>query len=121
MAISVLIIDDEIETCRMLSTALEMFGFSARIALSGAEALNMAAAHAPQVIVLDLMMPEMDGFEVARRVRANPALVAVPIIVVTAMGESNAEERALSAGATMFMRKPVSISALAANIKKLTA
>lgn len=117
MAKRVMIIDDEAETCRMLSTALELFGFETASALSGKEALDMMDGFMPQAIVLDLMMPGMDGFEVARRVRARPALDRVPIIVVTAMGEYGAEEKAMQAGASHFMHKPVGIAELATAIK----
>ena len=120
MARRVLIIDDEAETCRMLSTALELFGFETAFALSGLEALDMMNGFKPEAIVLDLMMPGIDGFEVARRVRANPQTQSVPIVVVTAMGEASAEQRAREAGATEFMHKPIGIAELADAIKKLT-
>ena len=68
----VLNIDDEAGTCRMLSTALEEFGFETASAFSRLEALDMMNKFKPEAIVLDLMMPGIDGFEVARRVRANP-------------------------------------------------
>lgn len=117
MSKRVLIIDDEAETCRMLSTALELFGYETASALSGMDALGMLPSFKPEAIVLDLMMPGMDGFEVARRVRANPDTKDVPIIVVTAMGEANAEQRAREAGASEFMNKPVGIAELADVIK----
>lgn len=113
MAASVLIVDDEKETVRMLSTALELFGYQPEVALSGEEALQKCGASPPDAVVLDLMMPGMDGFEVTRRLRASPKTAAIPIVVVTASPEIDAEDRCLQAGANVFLRKPVSIGHLA--------
>lgn len=121
MSTKVLIIDDEVETCRMLSTALELFGYVPLTALSGAEALETIDGNPPDVVVLDLMMPGMDGFEVTKRMRAHRNTKTTPIIIVTAMGEIDAEERSLSCGATAFMRKPVSIGNLAETIQRVSS
>ena len=121
MTIDVLIIDDEVETCRMLATALGLFGYAPRTALSGAEALEIAAGQPPDVGGVGFMMPGMDGFEVAQRMRSSTTLQHVPIIVVTAIGDVNAEEKSMAAGATAFLRKPVSISALAEVIRRVSA
>lgn len=117
---NVLIVDDEIETCRMLSTALDLFDCVPSYVLSGEAALErMRGGDLPDVVLLDLMMPGIDGFEVARQMRKDPRLAGLPIIVVTAMGELDAEDRSLAAGATAFMRKPVSIAELSSKIKQL--
>ena len=114
----VLIVDDEIDNCRMLALGLQMFGFQSEIAVSGAQALAKTQASLPDAIVLDLMMPDTDGFEVTRYLRANPDTAKVPIFIVSATADTNAEEYCLQVGATAFMRKPVSVRELANVIKK---
>lgn len=110
---TVLIVDDEADTVMMLSSGLKLFGYESMMATSGAEALEQIDGRVPDAIVLDLMMPEMDGFEVTRRLRANPGTQSVPIIIATAMAVLDAEDRSREAGATHFLYKPVSLSALA--------
>ncbi|MBI3361433.1 MAG: response regulator [Chloroflexi bacterium] len=116
----VLIVDDEIETVRMLALALELFGFEPMEALSGAEALRQIENRVPDAVVLDLMMPDMDGLQVIRRIRADPKSAALPIIVVTAMVDRDAEEGCRQAGAAHFLRKPVKIEDLASLLQSAT-
>lgn len=110
---TVLIVDDEPDTVRMLSTALELFGFETFSAGSGMEALNQIEHRLPDAIVLDLMLPDIDGFEAVRRIRAKSEAAEIPILVVSAMPEVTAEDRSRAAGATHYFRKPVGIRNLA--------
>ncbi len=112
-----LIVDDDPETCAMLSYALKMLGFETDYALSGAQALAKIHQNMPYAIVLDLMMPDTDVFEVIRYLRAGPATAGLLIIIVTAIGAPDAEEQNLQAGATAFLRKPVSIRRLGETIR----
>jgi CheY-like chemotaxis protein len=109
----VLVIDDEPETVRMLAAALELFGHTPSTALSGKDALALAEHDPPEAVLLDLMMPVMDGFEVTRRLRELPETASVPIVVITASQEMEAEDRAKACGADVFLRKPISIGQLA--------
>ncbi|MBI4768924.1 MAG: response regulator [Chloroflexi bacterium] len=109
----VLVVDDEPETARMLSAALELFGHTPSMALSGQEALEIAEEDPPEAVLLDLMMPVMDGFEVTRRLRQLPGTAEAPIIVITASQDPQAERRAKANGANVFLRKPISIGQLA--------
>lgn len=86
-----LIIDDEIENCKMLSAALHAIGIETRYALSGSQALNMIDEDLPELIMLDLMMPEMSGFEVFKRLRSNPITISLPIIVLSAFLDEQAK------------------------------
>lgn len=110
---TVLIVDDEPDTVRMLSTALGLFGFETVTAGSGLEALKQIEHRLPDAIVLDLMLPDIDGFEVVRRIRAKPEAAEIPVVALSALPEVNAEDRSRVAGATHYFRKPVGIRNLA--------
>ncbi len=118
MPYKVLIIDDEMDTCRMLALGLKVAGLQTDYALSGAQALAMLETYQPHVVVCDLMMPDIDGFEVTRRLRANPSTANVPIFILSATADPTAENLCLTAGATAFIRKPVPLRDLADKIKK---
>ncbi|MBI5829789.1 MAG: response regulator, partial [Chloroflexi bacterium] len=96
---------------------LKMFGFETDYALSGAQALAKTHQNLPDAIVLDLMMPDTDVFEVIRYLHAGTATVGHPIIIVTAIGAPDAEEQSMQAGATAFLRKPVSIHRLGETVR----
>lgn len=87
------------------------------IALSGKAALASAAANAPDLILLDIMMPEMDGYEVMERLKADEATRSIPVIFVTAMGEEQDETRGLDLGAVDYIRKPFSMPIVKARIR----
>ncbi len=116
----VLVVDDEAETVRMLSMAVELLGFQPVGVDSGERALEEAKRDAPDAVLLDLMMPGMDGFEVARRLRADPATAATPIVVVSAMAEADVEDRCRAAGANAFLAKPVNLGELLDLLKEFT-
>ena len=110
--ITVLVVDDEAETVQMLITALGLLGFTVLPAYSGADAVAQFERHRPQAVVLDLMLPDFDGYEVARRLRAAAGEAPVPIMVLSATADVAAEDQSLKAGATHFFRKPVPIRSL---------
>jgi len=114
---NILIVDDETDTMRMLTTALGIFGFTVQPAYSGEEALTEFQKHQPAAVVLDLMLPDMDGYEVARRLRALPGAAQVPIMVLSATADIAAEELSRAAGATHFFRKPMNIRTLAETLQ----
>ena len=116
----VLVIDDEIDTCKILATGLKLLGFETDFALSALQAFKKMQAGAPNAVVLDLMMPDADGYEVMRRMRANPATASLPIVVLSATADPQAEEKSKKIGANVFLYKPVSIQVLGDIIKKLT-
>lgn len=116
----ILIVDDEQETSRMYSLGLQMLGYDADYALSGAQALAKIETNRPDAVVLDLMMPDTDGFEVTRQIRSNPATQAIKIIIVSAIAQPEAEENCLLLGADAFMPKPVGVRELAEKIKQVS-
>jgi putative two-component system response regulator len=97
----------------MLSKALSLFGHQPERAFSGEEALDQVSERLPDVVLLDLMMPGIDGYETLRRLRGLPGGNQVPVIVVTASSEPDLEQRVAAAGATGCLRKPVQLSVLA--------
>jgi len=119
MAHRVLIVDDEIDTCKMLVMGLKAQGFEADYALSGAQALARIHTDPPDAIVLDLMMPDTDGFEVTRYLRGHAATEKLPILILSAIARPDAEEEALRLGANIFLRKPIGPRNLAMFIRKV--
>ena len=110
----VLVVDDEPQIRRALRTALVGHGYQAEVAEDGETALAMLAARVPDVMVLDLMMPGVDGFEVLRQTRAWSSL---PVIVLSARGQEHDKIRALDAGADDYLTKPFGIDELLARLR----
>ena len=116
----VLIVDDEITTVDMLSKALQLFGHEPVPAYSGEHALLSLGEGALDIILLDLMMPGMDGYETLRRVRSTPAGQHMPVVIVTASPDPDLEQRVLEAGGNGCLRKPVDLDALSRTVASLT-
>lgn len=103
----VLIVDDVPDNLAMLHDALDESGFTVLVATSGETALSRAAQALPDVVLLDAMMPGMDGFEVARRLKSQPATAHIPIIFMTGLTETEHLEAALAAGGVDYVTKPI--------------
>lgn len=116
----VLIVDDNPMGRETLEDLLYGQGYTLAFAADGPEALQQAAALKPDVILLDVMMPGMDGFEVCRHLRADPHLAEVPVVMVTALDDSESRLRGLDAGADDFISKPFKRAELRARIKTIT-
>lgn len=114
----ILAIDDTPLNLLTLGAALTA-EFELQIATSGPEGLALAAESPPDLILLDVMMPGMDGFETCRRLKANPALRDIPVIFVTALTELDAEARGLSCGAADYILKPINIGIAQQRIRNL--
>ncbi|MGQ2920000.1 MULTISPECIES: response regulator [Pseudomonadota] len=113
----VLLVDDSPEALGFLTDALEQSGFSALIATSGQAALNIAERITPDIILLDAVMPAMDGFETCRRLKANAAVAQVPVIFMTGLTETEHVVRALESGGVDYLTKPINIDELRARIR----
>jgi len=107
---SVLIIEDEAALCTLLRYNLEREGYKVYEARNGEEALSAASETAPDLIILDWMLPELSGIEICRRLRARGDLRTVPIIMLTARGEESDRIRGLDTGADDYIVKPFSMS-----------
>ncbi|MEO9968958.1 MAG: PleD family two-component system response regulator [Hyphomonadaceae bacterium] len=102
----ILVVDDILANRRLLQAKLEARYFEVIMAADGPSALKMAAEHSPDVILLDVMMPGMDGYEVCRRLKANPDTAFIPVVMVTALNQQENRLEGLKAGADDFMTKP---------------
>jgi diguanylate cyclase (GGDEF)-like protein len=115
----VLVVDDDRNLRKIISTNLELAGYEVGTASDGREALSKIEQDVPDLLLLDLMMPHMDGYEVARRVRshANPTIANVPIIILTAKGETEDKLRGFEAGADDYITKPFGPRELLARVR----
>jgi len=118
---SIILIVDDTETGREILEALLHFStYQLAFASNGPEALEKAEALTPDLILLDVMMPGMDGFEVCRRLRANPRLAEIPIILVTALDDRHSRLQGIEAGADDFVTKPFDHAELRARVRTIT-
>ncbi len=115
----ILIVDDEIQNRQLLEVMLAPEGMLLQTAASGGEALAMMTGQAPDLILLDVMMPEMDGYELAATIKGNPATRNIPILMVTALDDREARMRGLNAGAEEFLTKPVDRAELCVRVRNL--
>ena len=104
---SLLIVDDDPRNRKLLETLLVADGYAVRSCDSGAAALRSVAERLPDAILLDVMMPGMDGFEVARRLKADPAACEIPLLMVTALDDEASRQRLAAAGIAHVLTKPV--------------
>src|SRR5659263_412479 len=107
MADKVLIVDDDLETLRLVGLMLQRQGYEILVANSGKQALSIARSDNPDLIVLDIMMPEMDGFQVSHMLRNDPALSSLPILMFTAKTQLDDKVAGYDAGADDYLTKPV--------------
>jgi adenylate cyclase len=115
----ILIVDDNETNRDILVTRLEANGYQTLQAADGEEALASAARHIPDLILLDVEMPKLDGFEVCRRLKQDPALPFIPIILVTARAASQDVVAGLDAGADEYLTKPIDQAALVARVRSM--
>jgi CheY-like chemotaxis protein len=117
----VLVADDDEDILALLVLRLERAGYEVVVAHDGREALAAAEAQPIDLAVIDVMMPELDGHEVVRRLRARPATAGIPILVLTAAAQEHVAEASAAAGADAHMRKPFSPKELVARLEELRA
>ena len=115
----VLVVDDNQQNLELLQVYLEDVDCQSIPACDGPEALDIIAKEPPDLILLDVMMPKMSGFEVCRRVKGNPATADIPIIMVTALTEMGDIERAIEAGTDDFLSKPINKFELLTRVKTM--
>lgn len=102
----VLIVDDNSTNLSVLSQALKQVGLKVRVAMDGASAINIAQQHTPELILLDIQMPGMDGFETCTHLKAQPSTQAIPVIFMTALADTDNKVKGLSLGAVDYITKP---------------
>ncbi len=113
---TVMVVDDAEENLMVLESILAK-EYSLKLFNNAKEALDYAFATPPDLILLDVMMPDIDGFEACRRLKANPKLVDIPVIFITAKNEDEYEEQGFSVGASDFLHKPINAPIVVARVK----
>jgi len=119
MTARVLVVDDLLPNVKLLEAKLSREYFDVLTAMSGQEALDLVRQEQPDIILLDVMMPEMDGFEVCRRLKADPETMHIPVVMVTALSDTSDRVMGLDAGADDFLTKPINDVALLARVRSL--
>ena len=112
MAKRILVVDDDENILSLERTILEQKGFYVTTAAGGAEALKLLGEQVFDLVLLDVMMPEIDGFTVCRRIKENPRTKAVPVIFLTAKGGGEALAEGFDSGAMMYINKPFTANKL---------
>jgi two-component system cell cycle response regulator DivK len=118
MSRRILVVEDHEENRRIMRDLLTAAGYEMLEALTGEEGVARAAAERPDLILMDIQLPGVDGYEATRRIKAIPALRAIPIIAVTSYALSGDDRKALAAGCDAYVTKPFSPRALLAKIRE---
>lgn len=115
----VLVAEDEPNIVESLTFLLERAGFDVSVETDGRQALQAATASPPDVMVLDVMLPEMDGYEVLRQLRADRRAGSLPVLMLTAKGQREDRDTALDCGADLFMTKPFANAEIVDAVRRL--
>ena len=115
----ILVVEDTEDNRQILRDLLSMAGYEMVEAHDGAEGVLKAAEHKPDLILMDIQMPVMDGYEATRRIKANPDLKSIPIVAVTSYALSGDEEKARAAGCDAYIAKPYSPRQMLAKVREI--
>jgi two-component system cell cycle response regulator DivK len=118
MSQRILVIEDQEDNRRIVRDLLSSVGYELIEAVNGEDGVNTAAVHMPDLILMDIQLPGMDGYEAARQIKANPKLQHIPIIAVTSYALSGDDVKAYEAGCNGYVAKPFSPRALLAKIRE---
>ena len=118
MSKRILVVEDQEDNRQILRDLLGNTGYEMFEAENGEDAVTMAAAEKPDLILMDIQLPLVDGYEATRRIKANPALSAIPIIAITSYALSGDEDKARAAGCDDYVTKPYSPRKLLAKIRE---
>ena len=118
----VLVVEDDTQINELVGAYVQIAGYEYRAALDGASALAAVRERLPSLIILDLMLPDTDGFEIARKLKGDEKTAAVPILMLTALDRDEQRKRGMDAGAVKYMTKPFDpdqlINAIRSNVRK---
>lgn len=115
-----LVVDDNRITTKLLRRYLEANGYEASEAYDGVECLERVGERMPDAIVLDVMMPRLDGYETVKKLRESPVTEKIPVVIVTALNDVSNQLKAIEAGADDFLSKPIEEKLLIAKVKLLS-
>ncbi len=116
----ILVIEDQDDNRKIMRDLLTHAGYGVIEAVSGDEGVSMAQIHVPDIIIMDMQIPVLDGYEATRQIKANPALHHIPIIAVTSYALSDDHEKAREAGCDAYFSKPVNTRTLLTKIRQYT-
>jgi CheY-like chemotaxis protein len=119
MAEKILVVDDDLDTLKLVGMMLQRQGYNIVAAINGAQALSKVPTEKPDLILLDVMMPDIDGFEVCKRIRSDPAFASVPILMFTAKTQVDDKVQGFESGADDYLPKPTHPAELLAHVKAL--
>jgi two-component system cell cycle response regulator DivK len=119
MSKTILVVEDTEDNRRILRDLLGSAGYALIEAVDGAEGVEMATRHKPDLILMDIQMPVMDGHEATRRIKANPELRSIPVVAVTSYALSGDEEKARAAGCDGYIAKPFSPRKMLAKVREI--
>jgi len=119
MPLRILIVDDEVINLKLVSRLLEIEGYEVVSAQNGEAALELVGQKPPDLALLDVMMPDMDGYELCRRLRQNPLMTDIPIVMLTAMVDETDKLKRIEAGADDCLPKPFDVELLRALLARL--
>ena len=117
--VKILLVEDNEMNRDMLSRRLKRKGYNVVIAIDGQAGINMATSESPDLILMDLSLPVVDGWEATRQIKANPATQSIPVIALTAHAMAGDEQKALEAGCDDYDTKPVDLKRLLGKIDSL--
>jgi two-component system, OmpR family, alkaline phosphatase synthesis response regulator PhoP len=115
----ILIADDNVQNCELIDAYLAEEGYEMMVAYDGLQALKRTEEQLPDLILLDIMMPKLSGYEVCQRLKSNPRTKDIPVLMVTALNEQGDIEKAVRAGCDDFLTKPVNSLELKTRVKSL--
>ena len=118
MSMRILVVEDQADNRRILRDLLSSVGYEILEAVTGDEGVTLATTQHPDLILMDIQLPGIDGYEATRRIKADPALRHIPIIAVTSYALSGDDARALAAGCDAYVAKPFSPRALLAKVRE---
>jgi two-component system cell cycle response regulator DivK len=111
MTYAILVVEDNERNLKLLRDVLEHAGYAVRVARTGEDGISSAVSEPPDLVLMDLQLPGIDGMEALRRLRESPRTAAIPVVAVTAQAMKHDRERALEAGFNGYIEKPISVRA----------
>lgn len=119
MSDKILIVDDEESNIMLLESLVKALGYETETAMNGVEAIRKTKSFMPDLVLLDIMMPEMDGYEVCDQLKSDPETTNIPVVIVTALSDRNSKLKGLNVGANDFLTKPIDRSELTIRVRNL--
>lgn len=117
----ILVVDDDVDLSGIIRLILTSAGFDTHVANSGQEALDWLTGNRPDLVLLDLMMPDINGFTILRKMRANEPTKQLPVVVLTAKADQETRDETRSMGADEFLTKPINANSLIDHVKRALA